>query len=83
MNIQTTYEHPPIPTTKFDWSAVDSNTYDGDGPIGRGPTEEAAIANLMGMLGATCTEVAEELIGRGFSNGQVAKVMNTTIGETA
>lgn len=48
MNIRTTYVFPPIPDRNFDWSAVDDDTYDGPGsPIGYGPTELDAIADLM------------------------------------
>lgn len=47
MNIRTEHVFPPIPDRRFDWSAVDDDTYDGPGcPIGWGPTEEAAIADL-------------------------------------
>lgn len=52
--IITHYDPPPIPTTRFDWSAVDDNTYDGapdsHSPIGHGPTQEAAIADLMEQI---------------------------------
>lgn len=51
MNIETRYDYPPIPDRRFDWSAIDSDTYDGapdsSCPIGRGPTEQAAIADLL------------------------------------
>lgn len=59
IKIRTTHEFPPIPDRSMDWSAVDDDTYnvdcDQDGffstsPIGRGPTEEAAIADLMEQL---------------------------------
>ena len=81
MNIQTSFDHPPIPSRKYDWSAVDANTYSGDETeaVGRGATEEAAIASLMGQMGATCEEVAYELAGRGFTDAQIAKVMNTEV----
>lgn len=83
MNIQTEFVHPPVPSRQFDWRAIDTDTYDAEtgNPAGYGATEEMAIANLMGQLGATCTEVAYELAGRGFSDAQIAKVMNTK-GET-
>lgn len=79
MNIQTELVNPPVTSRKYDWGAVDADTYSGDETefVGRGPTEEAAIADLMGHMGATCEEVAYELVGRGFSDGQIAKVMNT------
>lgn len=48
--IHTSFDYPPIPERGFDWSA----TFDGyDGApdahdiIGRGPTELAAIADLL------------------------------------
>ena len=51
MNIRTKFVYPPIPDRRFDWSAVDDDTYDGPGsPIGTGPTEEAAIADLMEQI---------------------------------
>ena len=45
MKIITNFEHPPIPIRKFDWSAVTDN-YEGGDPIGRGETEQEAIADL-------------------------------------
>ncbi len=56
MRIRTTYDPKPIPTTAYDWSAVDDDTYDGApdsgnrNQIGYGSTEDAAIADLMCML---------------------------------
>jgi len=54
MKIRTNSDFPPIPTRAFDWSAVDDDTYDGAPGAGRrarligtGPTEEAAIADLL------------------------------------
>lgn len=80
MNIQTYFDNPPIPSREFDWSAIDVDSYDGEGcPCGRGSTPQAAIADLMGQFGATCEDVAEELIGRGFSDYQVAKIMNSEV----
>jgi len=47
MTIKTEHWLKPIPERNFDWSAVDADTYDGPGcPIGWGPTEAAAIADL-------------------------------------
>lgn len=49
--IRTTYEFPPIPDRRFDWSAIDDDTYDGEGcPIGYGHTEQAAIDDLLDLL---------------------------------
>ena len=51
MKIRTDFWRKPIPTDQYDWAAVDDDTYDGEGPVGRGPTEEAAIADLKAKLG--------------------------------
>jgi hypothetical protein len=49
--IVTRYEPPPIGDRRFDWSAVDDDTYDGPGcPIGYGATEDEAIADLMSQM---------------------------------
>ncbi len=52
--IRTELVYPPIASRAWDWSAVDDNTYDGapdsHSPIGYGPTEEAAIADLLEQL---------------------------------
>lgn len=55
MKIETTYDPPPIPTRACDWSAVDRDTYDADpgshgDVVGRGPTEQAAIDDLLEQL---------------------------------
>ena len=50
MKIVTDYWQKPIPTNKFDWSAVDDDTYDGSGPVGYGATEDEAIRDLMEQL---------------------------------
>jgi hypothetical protein len=34
----------------MDWSAIDDDTYDYDAPIGFGPTETAAIADLLQQI---------------------------------
>jgi antitoxin component HigA of HigAB toxin-antitoxin module len=83
MNIKTEFVNPPISTRMFDWSAIDANTYEEGEFVGRGPDEQTAIAELMGAMGATCQEVAEELSKRGFSEGQISKLMNTPRYETA
>lgn len=49
--IVTSFVYPPIPIRSFDWSAV-FDDYDGAPdagwqPQGSGPTEEAAIADLL------------------------------------
>jgi len=56
MNIVTHFVNPPIPDRRFDWSAVDADTYDGAddaGPCrvsGSGPTERAAVADLLEQM---------------------------------
>lgn len=51
IKIRTENVYPPIPIRDFDWSAVDDNTYDGEGcPIGWGGTEQAAINDLIEQL---------------------------------
>lgn len=49
--IVTEFVYPPIPDRRFDWSAIDDNTYDGEGcPIGRGATEQEAIDDLLDKI---------------------------------
>lgn len=56
MHIVTTYDPPPIPLRDSDWSAVDTDTYDGAEDssnrfqIGWGETEMEAIADLLEKL---------------------------------
>jgi hypothetical protein len=51
MNIRTSFICPPIPDRNQDWSAIDDDTYDGPGsPIGYGPTEAMAIAELLEQI---------------------------------
>jgi len=51
MKIKTEHVFPPIPMRQFDWLAVDDDTYDGHGcPIGYGPTEQAAIDDLLEQI---------------------------------
>ena len=47
--IETEFVYPPIPSRDNDWSAVLAG-YDAGDPIGRGPTEVAAIADLLYQL---------------------------------
>ena len=53
VKIVTSYIYPPIPDRRFDWCAV-TDDYDGAEdshcPIGYGPTEAEAIADLMALL---------------------------------
>lgn len=56
ITIRTDYDPPPIPTRAFDWSAIDDDTYDGaedsgnSHEVGRGATEEEAIADLLVII---------------------------------
>lgn len=51
MKIKTSYIYPPIPIRQFDWSAIDDDTYDGEGcPVGYGATEAEAINDLKEQL---------------------------------
>jgi hypothetical protein len=48
MKIITQYTEPPIPVTRFDWTAVYEGYEPGD-PVGYGSTEEIAKKNLQEM----------------------------------
>lgn len=59
MKITTSYDPPPIPDRREDWTAIDADTFDAeytqDGlttrhPVGRGRTEAAAIADLLEQI---------------------------------
>lgn len=81
MNIQTEYV-----STAGLWCAIDEDTYDGAEDAGYQPHGWAksrlmAIALLLKDMKKTSEEAAEELIGRGFTDWQVAQVMNTPFGE--
>jgi hypothetical protein len=58
MKIRTDYWPKPVPTNRFDWNAIDDDTYDGApdsgnrNQIGYGATEEEAIADLLEQLSA-------------------------------
>ena len=48
MSVRTSFDYPPIPIRQFDWSAIDDNTYDGEGcRIGHGATEAEAVVDLI------------------------------------
>ena len=48
MKIKTSYCMTPLPIRNYDWSAIDDETYDGEGClIGYGATEQEAIENLL------------------------------------
>jgi len=54
MKIVTHFDYPPIPLRKFDWSAIDADTYDGAPdshcPMGHGATEIEAIRDLLDQM---------------------------------
>jgi hypothetical protein len=50
MTLSTWHEYPPIPIRRFDYGAVDDDTYEPGCPIGWGETPEAAIADLMAQI---------------------------------
>jgi hypothetical protein len=56
MKIQTSFVYPPVSDRSCDWSAIDDETYDYDAPIGFGPTQEAAIADLIRQIAEEATE---------------------------
>ena len=47
--IVTSFQNPPIPTRDYDWAAYTTD-YEGGDPIGYGPTESAAIQDLLDQL---------------------------------
>jgi hypothetical protein len=47
--IVTSYQNPPIPTRNYDWAAY-ATDYDAGDPIGYGPTESAAVQDLLDQL---------------------------------
>ena len=53
MNIRTIHIFPPIPIRKYDWCAVDNDTFDAENPatvVGYGSTKEEAIADLLHQI---------------------------------
>jgi hypothetical protein len=48
--ITLSFDYPPIPVRDFDWSAIDRNSYEPGAPIGRGPTAEAALRDLLDQI---------------------------------
>jgi hypothetical protein len=44
--ILTSHICPPVPSRQYDWEAIRRDYDEGD-PIGRGPTEQAAIDDLL------------------------------------
>ena len=61
MKIVTNFVYPPIPVRQFDWSAVDDETYDGEGcKIGYGATEQEAIDDLLDQMNDGCLTDTEQ-----------------------
>lgn len=51
MMIRTNNIFPPIPDRRFDWTAIDYDTYDGEGsPVGYGATEREAVNDLLDQI---------------------------------
>ena len=48
--IRTSFIHPPIPDRSFDWAAWDDNKGEDMSKVGMGPTERAAVDDLMEKL---------------------------------
>jgi len=60
MKVKVTFVYPPIPIRMYDWSAIDDDTYDGQGsPRGWGATKEEAIQDLLDQIGERNAEKAE------------------------
>jgi hypothetical protein len=49
MKIITSFDYPPIPIRDRDWSAI-TDSYEPGDPVGRGTTEQEAIADLEEQL---------------------------------
>ncbi len=47
--IRTEHVYPPIPIRNFDWRAT-LDDYEPGCPMGEGPTEESAIADLFAQI---------------------------------
>jgi hypothetical protein len=64
MRITTEYWPPPIPDRRFDWSAIDADSYDGAedssirSQVGHGRTKAEAIADLLQILADADEETA-------------------------
>jgi len=77
MNIRTDYWQKPIPTNRFDWSAVDEDRYDGapdggaDGRrIGHGATEREAIVDLL----ETIRDLSDDKAYSALAESELAKL---------
>ena len=49
VKVRTEHIYPPIPIRSFDWSAA-LDGYDQGDPVGYGPTEALAVADLLDLL---------------------------------
>lgn len=52
-NIITSFDYPPIPNKRFDWSAIFDDydgTDDSGSPIGYGATEKEAVEDLLEQI---------------------------------
>ena len=47
--IVTSFQNPPIPVRDYDWAAYTTD-YEGGDPVGYGPTESAAVQDLLDQL---------------------------------
>jgi hypothetical protein len=56
VRIIVTYDYPPIPDRRFDWSAVTDN-YDLGSPQGTGATRHEAMADLVDQLEDAIEEI--------------------------
>lgn len=70
VEIRTEHLRPPIPTRNFDWSAVQVG-YEPDDPIGRGATEDEAIADLMEQLSSSEEAAYYEELNRGYAQDRI------------
>lgn len=60
MRIVTEYIFPPIPDRRFDWSAIDDDTYEPGNPIGFGATKEEAISDLREQIADQLCRILSE-----------------------
>lgn len=78
MKITTSFDYPPIPIRNYDWSAIDSNAYDGEGSlIGHGATEQDAIADLLGQMKESCLLCEVSIPQPSDPTGQNAPICNS------
>jgi hypothetical protein len=58
MRIVTSHQYPPIPMKEFDWAAY----FEGeeDGLVGYGPTEKAALADLLSQVADSSVHINQQ-----------------------